>query len=257
MNYSNIVAQLTCHMFNYCRLTDWSRATPSRGHWRMYWHVQPGAEIQFSGRRFPLLPDCAVLIPPDTPIGRKLDNPVDSLYVHFSLGLPYDLLSGKVYSFPVAGYENHINTLRELLERDLPDSRKSPERVVLVLNALIFGLTAQIPDADWPRPPRDSRIRSVMQLMEKHLEKPLDNPALAARANMSVNAFIRKFTGEMGKAPQLYYLERRLLHAANLLQHTSQSIEEIAAACGFCDRSYFSRRFKAYFGTAPAAYRLR
>ncbi len=257
MNDSNISESLQIHTAACRRLTDWSHAIPSRGHWRMYWNLQGGAEVQYDGRCFPLIPERAVLIPPDTPIGRRLDNPAESFYVHFSLGLPYDLLAGKVYSIPTTPLEVYLTSVLTAFKDEAREPRKFPQSAVLSLNAIIFGLTARIPENDWPRAPRDSRIRAIMQVMERHLEDPLDNSALADRINMSVNAFIRKFSRGVGKAPQLYYLERRLLHSANLLEHTRQSIEEITAACGFCERSYFSRRFKAYFGTSPAAYRKR
>ena len=40
-----------------------------------------------------------------------------------------------------------------------------------------------------------------------------------------------------------------------MLAHTGDSIEQIAAATGFCDRNHFSRAFKRYYQIPPAEYR--
>ena len=48
---------------------------------------------------------------------------------------------------------------------------------------------------------------------------------------------------------------RQLAHAQNLLTHTRQNMDLIAAKCGFGHRSTFFRVFRAAFGLSPAAYR--
>ena len=53
-----------------------------------------------------------------------------------------------------------------------------------------------------------------------------------------------------------YIIYVRLTNAANLLENTDLSCEEIATACGFCDSAYFSRYFKSYFGISPSKFRI-
>ena len=43
--------------------------------------------------------------------------------------------------------------------------------------------------------------------------------------------------------------------AAELLEGTSMSVAEIAAAVGYNDISYFKRTFKSYNGVSPTDYR--
>ena len=49
--------------------------------------------------------------------------------------------------------------------------------------------------------------------------------------------------------------QKRLAVARLLLRTTDRSLDEIAAACGFEDKSYFCRRFVATFGLTPGKYR--
>ncbi|MDD3155595.1 MAG: helix-turn-helix transcriptional regulator, partial [Victivallaceae bacterium] len=47
----------------------------------------------------------------------------------------------------------------------------------------------------------------------------------------------------------------RLEHACNLLENSTQSVKEIADACGFLDQAYFHRRFLAAKAMTPRRYR--
>jgi transcriptional regulator GlxA family with amidase domain len=72
---------------------------------------------------------------------------------------------------------------------------------------------------------------------------------------MSVNTFLRAFKKATGQTPHQYGLRVRLDHAAMLLLHSDHSIEQIAEACGFCDRHAFTRQFTRRRGSGPAAFR--
>ena len=57
------------------------------------------------------------------------------------------------------------------------------------------------------------------------------------------------------RSPREIVNEARMLRASNDLRTTSQSVTEIALACGFADCSTFFRLFKARFGVTPRHYR--
>ena len=52
-----------------------------------------------------------------------------------------------------------------------------------------------------------------------------------------------------------YVRDRQIRHAAELLQDTDQSLEEIAGQCGFSNILTFRRNFKAVMGVNPSEYR--
>jgi transcriptional regulator GlxA family with amidase domain len=72
---------------------------------------------------------------------------------------------------------------------------------------------------------------------------------------MSVNAFARLFKEQTAYSPRKYLVRMRVEKACNLLHHSELSIEQIAAACGFADRYYFTRVFTQNMHTSPGAYR--
>jgi transcriptional regulator GlxA family with amidase domain len=65
--------------------------------------------------------------------------------------------------------------------------------------------------------------------------------ALACR--LSRGSFIRGFKVATGKAPHQWLLSRRVEQARNLLIKTDTPLAAVALACGFADRSHFSRVF--------------
>ncbi len=79
----------------------------------------------------------------------------------------------------------------------------------------------------------------------------------AERFRMSGCTFRRHFARYLGKSPAAYLLERRVLHARQLLIGSRRPVAEIAAACGFTDPFYFSRRFRLECGCTPGEYRRR
>ena len=58
-----------------------------------------------------------------------------------------------------------------------------------------------------------------------------------------------------GKTYTEHLQEKRLSQAAFLLKNTSLSVEEIASAIGYDNKSYFHRIFTERFSTTPKKYR--
>jgi AraC-like DNA-binding protein len=52
-----------------------------------------------------------------------------------------------------------------------------------------------------------------------------------------------------------YLRDYRLRQARTRLSGSDESIAQIAARCGFEDAAYFSRAFKAQFGSSPVEFR--
>ena len=75
---------------------------------------------------------------------------------------------------------------------------------------------------------------------------------LASDICLSRTQLFRKAKALTGESPVELLRNTRLNHAKQLLaQGRVQSIAEVASLVGFSDASYFSRCYKAYFGTTP------
>ncbi len=92
--------------------------------------------------------------------------------------------------------------------------------------------------------------------MEKNItEIEIANSTLAEIGGMSVNAYARIFKEQTGTSPRKYLMRMRVEKACNMLHHSDLSIDQIASACGFSDRYYFTRIFTRTMNVSPGVYR--
>lgn len=79
---------------------------------------------------------------------------------------------------------------------------------------------------------------------------------LASKLCMSRRTLNRKVHEVMDKTPAAYVTKIRIDYASQLLRARPElSIIEVAHACGFNDRSYFDRTFRAEIGITPTQFR--
>jgi AraC-like DNA-binding protein len=81
------------------------------------------------------------------------------------------------------------------------------------------------------------------------------NRQLNRALNMSPSNFSHLFKENIGMFPQRYILQRQLEKAQLMLTDHELDINTIAMKTDFADRYHFSKAFKAFFGTSPAAMR--
>lgn len=77
----------------------------------------------------------------------------------------------------------------------------------------------------------------------------------ANMCNLSVSRFSHAFKENTGLSPKNYILRAKINIACELIETTSLSIADIAAAIGFEDANYFSRLVKKHTGQSPSFYR--
>ena len=80
---------------------------------------------------------------------------------------------------------------------------------------------------------------------------------LAQRLHISERTLTRKFRLSFGMSIGEYVVDRVMGLAEWDLLYSGLSLTEIGEKYGFCDRFYFSRKFKEYFGVPPARYKER
>lgn len=98
---------------------------------------------------------------------------------------------------------------------------------------------------------QNSKVLSIIELMEKHLSEPLSLLEIADDAGLSRRQIERLFRQEMGRSPARYYLEIRLERARHLLVQSTLPVVEVAVACGFVSASHFSKCYREIYNRSP------
>lgn len=100
-------------------------------------------------------------------------------------------------------------------------------------------------------------LRRAQSHIADHLGHDLSVEVLADLAAMSPRHFARCFKAEVGLTPARYIAQLRLEAARRQLEEGRQSIERIAADCGFGTADTLRRCFRRELKTEPSEYRRR
>lgn len=98
-------------------------------------------------------------------------------------------------------------------------------------------------------------ILQVASYMNQHYTENLPIETLSGMCGISKNYFISSFKKVIGETPHNYLIKLRISKARILLETTDESIQEIAAHCGFQKANTFSSLFKSITGITPSEYR--
>lgn len=102
---------------------------------------------------------------------------------------------------------------------------------------------------------RDS-LREVQDWISDHPDADLSIEALAGRAALSPRQFTRAFTQETGMSPGRYVARIRLETACRrLVNRRHDTMDHIAASCGYPSAEAMRRAFQSALGMAPTEYR--
>lgn len=100
-------------------------------------------------------------------------------------------------------------------------------------------------------------IASIAQHIRENYHGTVSMEKLAQQAGLPLSRVERLFQRVFHYSPRQLLLQSRLAAAMSMIETGgTQSIAEIAYACGYTDHSAFSRQFKAHAGMSPIQYRV-
>lgn len=274
---------LQMHCCRYWWIKNWEHKNLSFPYWRIYNNVQKGAFMEYNGQIHEMHPNTLYLIAPNTNYSSRLydnsipnegynltggrisettkkenrtllkEGAIEHLFIHFTLGYPYDNISPGIYTFHMDKHlKNKIKRLRNYLTKNVAQFNFT---IFLTIQSLICELLSGLSENEWKYPVRDVRIAKVISYIENNISKEFSNESLAGIANMATNAFSRLFKEYTGETLQNFVKKKRINSACLLLLHSDLSIDEIAEKTGFANRYHFTRIFSRIMGNAPARYK--
>lgn len=110
-------------------------------------------------------------------------------------------------------------------------------------------------DTGWLRGLRDPQIGTALCLMHARPGTDWSVGTLALEAGMSRSLFAQQFKGLVGRGPIEYLTDWRMFEAAGHLGEGALPVVEVARRVGYQSEISFSKAFKRWAGTSPAAFR--
>jgi YesN/AraC family two-component response regulator len=147
-----------------------------------------------------------------------------------------------------------IRNLVENLLWTLLDDTQSKRNIDKITMGLLF---IQLLDHTDKLSYESHEDRAIMELLGYVEENYRDGTLTEAAARLHYDFFwlSHEIKNRTGRSYTEHVQEKRLSMAAILLQSTTLSVEEIALAVGYENKSYFHRIFKSKYGTSPKKYR--
>lgn len=108
---------------------------------------------------------------------------------------------------------------------------------------------------DIQSPTYSPEVLKALEYIHSRLTVQLDVDEVATEALVSVSTLTKKFKSEIGSTVSAYIDCSIMREASKLLLNSSMTIQQISEHFGFCYQSYFTRRFKLWFGVTPQQYR--
>lgn len=153
-----------------------------------------------------------------------------------------------------------------LVDQILAESRQQAPSWQPLVRGLLLQLTAlldrHLASADPAAPPAAlpdlagrQRMHRALDHIRQHYRTPLGLEDAARVAALSPSHFCRLFPRYTGSTFCHYLTQLRLDAALELLEHSGQSILDIALACGFGSLRSFNRAFLKRYGHPPRSIR--
>ncbi len=162
------------------------------------------------------------------------------------------------------GKESHewLETTSQLISSELRAERMGTSALLDRLGGVLFiqvirSYVEQLPpgQAGWLGALRDQRIGGALAHIHEQPAKAWTVDELAGKVGMSRSAFAGRFKSLVGETPMQYLTRWRMHRAAHYLRTEGLAIPQVANSVGYESDATFSKAFKRYIGSAPAAYR--
>lgn len=102
---------------------------------------------------------------------------------------------------------------------------------------------------------RDFYIKEALAYIEQNFQNPITVEDIADRCGLNRSYFGKIFRDTIGRPPQEFLMNYRMIKAAELLKLTTLSIADIGNAVGYPNQLHFSRAFKHIYGVSPREWR--
>ncbi|SDO67138.1 AraC-type DNA-binding protein [Nakamurella panacisegetis] len=215
--------------------------------------------VSAGGDLSPISSGQAVLLPPGPPhaYGADPTDPWTIWWLHLAGSAVPDLLAAARVStaarvLMVGDIRQTVGLIDTIIDRT---ERDSTEHSLLGAAGAAWHVVALLAADHGRQSVKDSPIEAAVTYLRDHVAASVSVAALARRAGLSPSHFAARFRQEVGTTVGAFRTDLRMAAARHLLDTTTTPVADIAAAVGYPDAFYFSRRFRAVHGCTATAYR--
>lgn len=219
------------------------------------------------GTRHTLRKDECVILPAGTPyaFGADNNNPWTIYWLHFKgSDSPYCRFANDLPQSIAPGDQSRLQDRLQLFEElfhcfALAYTKEYMRYTSACLQLFLASLLYLEPYRSIRRfaNRKSSFVGKVIRYMQENLHHNLSLEQLSASFNYSPSHFSMLFQRETGISPISYLVKLKIQKACQYIERSDLKLQDISAALGFEDPTYFSRSFSRIMGMSPSEYRKR
>lgn len=195
----------------------------------------------------------------------KIGNPkseCDLFCLHYRYDHQAELMDGLPEMLILQTGETPLNAMIEILKQEAESPGPAGKSVVNSLALVILAMILRQHLAGGKNEVlgvlkgyQDVRLRPLLRAVLLHPEQSWKVAEMAVLVHLSRSQLIRLFNKLLGVSPHAFVHKIRLQKAAMLLKNQTDSVLNIALACGFQSEPHFITAFKKYYAETPGQYR--
>lgn len=158
-------------------------------------------------------------------------------------------------------YHSHSKELRERMAEEMlyitNHAEESPFHLIGHLFLFLDYLIQSAKSAQLTPSGRmsDYYIKEAINFIEQNFQNNITIEDIANVCGINRSYFGKIFHKTVGRSPQEFLMNYRMVKATELLKLTSLSIADIGSAVGYENQLHFSRAFKNVYGVSPREWR--
>ncbi len=196
-----------------------------------FWPAFPGPHIKFS------------------PVTKQWSH----YYVSFKGALVQDWLTEGLFFLEPVSIKNWEVTVPIFQEIHFWLKQKSHFASLKAENKLEL-LLLTIAENRLNRPEENLWLKNIMEQLHEMFPNG-QYEKLAKQNGLALSSFRRKFKNASGISIHQFLIQEKLSKAKQLIQESNYPLKTIAEKCGYNDIFQFTKQFKSFYGTPPAAFR--
>ncbi len=179
----------------------------------------------------------------------------------FNEEFPHIDLTDHIYEvdrdrFTCGGATSSIDLCLRIVEQDLGTELATMVSSTFVLDRIRDPEELQNSARDSRGQALPYKLNRAIAIMRENLDECLSIEEVASNCGLNSRHLRRLFHQFLTCSPSQYYLRLRLTRARQLLLETRMTQQQISAACGFHNASYFSTAYRRLFAHSPRDERL-
>ncbi len=240
--------------FNKVIITDDWVGNNTISHFSRLYYVKSGRAVIFSdSTEIEMTEGNIYLIPAGVKFSHTNSTNIEKIYLHFTLPSDKgDIMRTITDICALKKDKEYINRIFSLFSSESPLD-------AFMLKSLICADVCEFLRLHYET---DKSLNNYSPIISNTINSILKNPKISMTANtlareqyVSVSFLSKLFKKETGVTIGKFIDQATFSSVQTALAESEKSIEEISAYYGFCDRFYFSARFKKLFGETPVKYR--